>query len=110
MQIVRCVTVSISTLHSDSGVEVWVVTQQAALHVYDTLDRVRAFTRLWDREQQLPAAAALAPSYTRLPDPCGRPEESIFPRSGGTPSPRSPAIIMTGIALTLPTIRDGDGV
>ena len=40
----------------------------------------------------------------------GGPEKSICPRSSGTPSPRSPAIINKCIALTLPTIRDGDGV
>ena len=48
--------------------------------------------------------------YALASPTCGRVEKSICPRSSGTPSPRVPAIIKMGIALTLPTIRDGDGV
>ena len=48
--------------------------------------------------------------YALASPTCGGPEKSICPRSSGTPSPRVPAIIKMGIALTLPTIRDGDGV
>ena len=48
--------------------------------------------------------------YALASPTCGGPEKSICPRSSGTPSPRVPAIINMGIALTLPTIRNGDGV